>query len=141
MSAPRPIPAVTPDLAPFFAAAREGRLVIPRCRSCGAWRYPPRPTCPPCGSGDFAWEPVAGTGEVYSFTVLHQVYHPGFADEVPYAVVLVQLDEGVRMISNVVGVPASQVRIGQRVRVIFDPVSEEVTLPKFVLADASGESA
>jgi len=68
---------------------------------------------------------------VFSFAVMHQVYHPGFATEVPYAVVLVALDEGPRMISNVVGCPASEIRVGMPLEVVFEAVSPDVTLPKF----------
>ena len=78
--------------------------------------------------------PVSGRGEIYSFNVMHQVYHPGFAAEVPYAVVLVKLAEGPKMLSNVVGIDAHAVRIGMPVQVVFEPLSDEITLPKFAPA-------
>jgi hypothetical protein len=130
----KPIPAVTPELAPFFAAAKRRELVVQRCSGCGTYRFPPREICSQCLSREATWTPVAGTGEVYSFNVMHQVYHPGFADEVPYAVVLVKLDEGAKMISNLVGVAPPDIRIGMRVRATFEDLNDEVALPKFVLA-------
>ena len=75
--------------------------------------------------------PVSGKGEVFSFNVMHQVYHPGFAAEVPYAVVIIKLAEGAKMISNVVGIPYDQIRIGMPVEVVFEAISDEITLPKF----------
>jgi uncharacterized OB-fold protein len=130
----RPIPAVTPELRPFFEAAKRRELRVQRCADCGALRFPARAICSQCLSTAAEWVPVSGRGEVFSFNVMHQVYHPGFADEVPYAVVVVQLAEGPKMISNLVGVPPHAVRIGMPVRVVFEDVSDEVTLPKFAPA-------
>ncbi|MGH7820723.1 MAG: Zn-ribbon domain-containing OB-fold protein, partial [Candidatus Binatia bacterium] len=84
------------ELRPFFAAAREGRLVVQRCPDCGALRFPPRPICSHCLGRRAEWTTVSGRGEIFSFNVMHQVYHPGFAGDVPYAVVLVELEEGCR---------------------------------------------
>jgi len=127
----KPVPAITPDLAPFFEAARQHRLVVQRCGACGALRFPARPVCSACMSRETEWVPVSGRGTVYTLAVMHQAIDPGFAAEVPYAVVLVELDEGVRMISNVVGMPASEIEIGMPVEVVFDELTPEVTLPKF----------
>jgi uncharacterized OB-fold protein len=132
--APKPIPAVTPELAPYFEAARRGELAVQRCRDCGTHRFPPRELCSHCLGRDSDWVAVSGRGEVFSFNVMHQVYHPGFAAEVPYAVVLVQLEEGPRIVSNLAGVPPGEIRIGMPVRVTFEAVSDEITLPKFVPA-------
>jgi hypothetical protein len=129
----KPLPAVTPALEPFFAAAKRHELVVERCKGCGAHRFPPREICSACLSREAEWVKVSGRGEIFSITVMHQVYHPGFADEIPYAVVNVKLDEGAKMISNLVGVRPHDVRIGMRVRVVFEDVSEEITLPKFEL--------
>ncbi|MCW5889462.1 MAG: OB-fold domain-containing protein [bacterium] len=126
-----PIPAVTPALAPFFAAARRHELVVQRCGGCGALRFPAREVCSRCLSRQADWVPVSGRGRVWSFVVMHQAAHPWFGARVPYAVVQVELDEGVRMISNLRDVPASEVRIGQGVEVVFDAVAEDVVLPCF----------
>lgn len=126
-----PVPAPSPALAPFFAAAKRGELVVQRCGSCGVLRFPAREVCSRCLSREATWVPVSGRGTVWSFVVMHQAAHPWFAARVPYAVVQVQLDEGVRMISNLLDVPAAAVRIGQPVEVVFDAVGDDVVLPRF----------
>lgn len=133
MSAPAapPLPAVTPALEPFLAAARRGELVVQRCGGCGALRFPAREVCSRCLSREAGWVPVSGRGRVWSFVVMHQAAHPWFAARVPYAVVQVELEEGVRMLSNLQDVPASAVRIGQPVEVVFDAVGGDVVLPRF----------
>ena len=118
----------------FFAAAKAHQLVVQRCAGCGLLRFPPRELCSRCWSRDAEWVPVSGRGEVFSFYWMHQVYHPGFAAEVPYAVVIVQLAEGAKMVSNLVGVPPHDIRIGMPVRVVFEEISDDVTLPKFAPA-------
>lgn len=127
----KPIPAITPNLAPFFDGAKRHELVIQKCATCGTYRFPPRDLCSNCLSNESQWVRVSGQGEIYSFTIMHQVYHPGFAAEAPYAIILVQLAEGPRITSNLVGVPPSEVRIGMPVKAVFEELSGEVTLPKF----------
>ena len=136
----KPIPAITPEMRPFFAAAKRHELCVQRCGSCGAYRFPARAICPECLSTEAVWAPVSGRGEVFSFNVMHQVYHPGFAAEVPYAVVIIKLAEGAKMVSSLVDVPPDAIRIGMPVRVVFDDVTDEVTLPKFVPAAPDGGS-
>ena len=130
----RPIPAITPELKPFFDAAKRHELVVQRCAQCGVPRFPPREICSSCLSNQSEWTPVSGEGEVFSFNIMHQVYHPGFADAVPYAVVVVKLKEGAKMNSNLVGVPPHDIKIGMPVKVVFEEISDEVTLPKFTPA-------
>jgi uncharacterized OB-fold protein len=130
----KPIPAITPEMRPFYEGTRHHELRLQRCRGCGALRFPARAVCSECLSAESEWVAVSGRGAIYSFNIMHQVYHPGFADAVPYAVVLVQLDEGPRIISNLVGVDAHAVRIGMPVRVVFERLSDDVTLPKFTPA-------
>lgn len=127
----KPIPEITEELRPFFAAASEGRLVVQRCRRCGNLRFPPRSICSQCLGREADWAPVSGRGALYSFNVMHQVYHPGFAPEVPYPVVLVELEEGCRMLSNLVDCPRPDLRIGLPVEVVFEKVNDEISLPKF----------
>jgi hypothetical protein len=133
-SAAKPIPAITPEMRPFFTAAKRRELRVQRCTACGALRFPARALCSDCLSTEADWVVVSGRGTVFSFNVMHQVYHPGFAAEVPYAVVIVQLAEGVKMLSNLVGVAPHDVRIGMPVRVVFEDLTDEVTLPKFAPA-------
>jgi uncharacterized OB-fold protein len=130
----KPIPAITPDMRPFFEAAKRHELVVQRCTQCGTHRFPAREICSNCLSREVQWVPVSGAGEVFSYNVMHQVYHPGFADAVPYAVVVVKLAEGVKMTANLVGVAPQAIRIGTPVRVVFEDITDEVTLPKFAPA-------
>ncbi|HEY8517102.1 MAG TPA: OB-fold domain-containing protein [Candidatus Binatia bacterium] len=127
----KPVPRVTEELAPFFEAAKRGELVVQRCTDCGLLRFPPREVCSRCWSRNADWTKVSGRGEVYSFYVMHQIYHPGFATEVPYPVVVVELEEGVRVLSNLVDCPREKITIGMPVEVTFEELSPEVTLPKF----------
>jgi len=127
---PRPVPKATPELAPFLEAARAGRLAVQRCRACGALRFPPRELCSRCWSRDAEWTDVSGRGEVYSFYVMHQLYHPGFAADVPYPVVVVKLEEGPTMVSNLLDCPRERLRIGLPVEVVFEE-RDGVALPKF----------
>ena len=129
--AAKPLPQISPEMKPFFDAAHRHQLVAQRCRGCGAYRFPARDQCSACLSRESDWVPVSGRGEVFSFAVMHQVYHPGFAAEVPYAVVVVELEEGARLVSNLLDCPPADVRIGMPVEVVFDDVTPEVTLPKF----------
>jgi hypothetical protein len=127
----KPLPEITPAMAPFWEAARRRELVVQRCGACGAARFPARDLCSRCLSRQVTWTPVSGRGTVFSYAVMHQVYHPGFADEVPYAVVVIELEEGARLVSNLVDCPIEAIRIGMPVEVVFDAVSPDVTLPKF----------
>jgi uncharacterized OB-fold protein len=130
----KPLPQISAAMAPFFEAARRKELVVQRCRGCGALRFPARDRCSACLAREADWAPVSGRGKIFSLAVMHQVYHPGFASEVPYAVVLVELDEGPRLISNVVGCPPGELRVGMPLEVVFEAVTPEVTLPKFRVA-------
>ncbi len=127
----KPIPEITEALRPFLAAAREGRLVVQRCKHCGQRRFPPREICSDCLGRDADWVASSGRGTIVSFNVMHQVYHPGFASDVPYAVVLVELEEGGRLLTNLIGCAPDQVRIGLPVEVQFEKRSDEISLPQF----------
>ncbi len=132
----KPIPAITPELRPFFDAAKRHELVVQRCQRCAVHRFPPREICSSCLSNQAEWVRVSGAGEVFSFNIMHQVYHPGFADEVPYAVVVIKLKEGAKINSNLVGVAPHDITIGMPVQVVFEDISDEITLPKFAPAIA-----
>lgn len=125
----RPEPLVDADNAFFWEGAGQGRLLIQRCAECGTLRHPPRPMCGVCRS--VRWDTVesAGRGEVFSWIVPRHPKLPVFGDE--YVVVLVALDEGVRIVSNLVGVDPADVRIGMRVEVVFDAPGGGRTLPLF----------
>lgn len=98
-----PLPQPDAVSAPYWQALSEGRLTFQRCaRCCGAW-LPPRTECPHCLSADWAWERASGRGKLVSWVVYHVPYHPAFADRIPYTVAVVALEEGPRMISNLIG--------------------------------------
>ena len=127
----KPLPQISPEMAPFFDAARRHELVVQRCAGCGTLRFPARTICSTCLSREASWVRVSGRGTVFSFVIMHQAVHPGFAAETPYAVVVIQLDEGARLLSNLVDCATADVKIGMPVEVVFDELTPEVTLPKF----------
>ncbi|KUN24400.1 hypothetical protein AQJ23_22855 [Streptomyces antibioticus] len=126
---PRPRPVVNRDNAGFWEGVRERRLLIQRCTACSTLRHPWLPGCATCGHPEWDTVEASGTGEVYSYVVMHHPPFPAF--DPPYAVALIELTEGVRMISNVVGVPYDEVRIGMPVRLEFEEYDEELVLPVF----------
>jgi len=127
----KPLPELNDFNRPFWEACRNNRLELQKCSDCSHIRYPVSHVCPECLSEAHEWVKVSGRGTVWSSIVFHQVYNKAFAADVPYNVAMIQLDEGPRMISNVVGVPPSQVKVGDVVEVIFDAVTPEVSIPRF----------
>lgn len=137
MTAPDlPVPAVTTETRPYWDAARDGKLLLQRCATCRQVRFYPRALCPACWSDDVQWVEASGRGRVHSFTVIHRPPAPAFAARVPYVVALIDLEEGPRMMANVVGDDARQVAIGDRVRVTFERRAGDVAVPQFVRATA-----
>ncbi len=128
-TAPRPRPAVSDDTRFFWEGAARKELLVQRCASCGALRHPPRPMCARCRSLEWAAARMSGRGSVYSFVVHHHPPVPGF--DVPFVVALIELDEGVRIVSNLTGVTPEEVSIGMPVEAEFVPVEEDLTLPLF----------
>lgn len=130
----KPLPQIDDANRPFWDGlkAREVRLL--HCNACGRLGYYPFRHCPRCGSEDREWVRMAGTGTVWSLGFFHQVYFEGFRDEVPYNVVVIELDEGPRLYSNIVGTANDEIRIGDRVGPVFEDVTPDVTLLKFQIA-------
>ena len=126
---PRPRPSTNLDNQFFFDGAKDGKLLIQTCSSCGALRHPPGPMCPRCQSLEWETVEASGKGTVYSFVTNHYPQVPAF--DYPLNVALIELEEGVRLISNVVGVPAEDVEIGMAVEVEFTAFDDELTLPQF----------
>lgn len=127
----KPLPVPEEHSAPFFAATLRGELLLQHCAACGRWMWPVRFRCIDCMSDEVSWRPASGRGTVYTFTIIHQLFHPGFATQVPYNVAVIDLDEGVRCYSTVVDVANDELRIGQPVEVVFERISNEFALPKF----------
>ncbi|MEN8181777.1 MAG: Zn-ribbon domain-containing OB-fold protein [Myxococcota bacterium] len=134
----RPEPPSSPVSAPFWEATRERRLVLQWCGSCNATIHYPREACPHCFGSELGWRESAGRGVVHATTVMHQPAHPAFADRVPYVVALVELEEGVRMLTNIVGCDPAQARVGRPVRVAWEDLSDGRALPMFELVDEEG---
>ena len=132
-TASKPAPHPSPESHVFWDGAKEKKLMLPRCNTCGQFWFPPSQRCRHCLSGDFAWVESKGDGRIYSFVVYHRVYHPAFEQDVPYVVAIVELDEGPRLLSNIVGTPADGVRCDARVRVSFEEMRDDMIIPKFVI--------
>ncbi|MGZ8268377.1 MAG: Zn-ribbon domain-containing OB-fold protein [Burkholderiales bacterium] len=129
----KPLPTLTEENRPFWEGAREGRLVMQKCGACGHIRYPISHVCPDCLSYEFEWTPLSGRGEVFSYVVFYQLYNKAFADDIPYNVAQIQLDEGPRMMSNIVGADNDAVKVGDKVEAAFEKATDEITIPKFRL--------
>ena len=125
----RPRPALTQDNAFWFEGAREHRLLIQRCKRCGTLRHPPRPMCAECRSYEWDVVDASGRGTVYSFVVNHYPQVPAF--DYPLAVGLIQLEEGTRLVANVIGIDPGDIRIGMPVEVEWVDHDPDLTLPAF----------
>ena len=137
MPFPRPLPSPNPLTEPYWQAAQQRLLKLPRCEACANFHFYPRAVCPYCGSGALGWQDVSGKGEVYSYTVVHRAPSKGFAEQVPYVVAVVALAEGPHLMTRLTQVAPEAVRIGLKVVVDFEQQDEETTLPVFRPADTS----
>ena len=127
---PRPLPRMDGLNGDFYReCARQRRLVFQRCQECGTLRHPPRVLCAECGSDQVSWAPSAGRGTIFSWTVTHQAPHPAFADQVPYAVVVAELEEGARIVASLRELVPADLELGLAVEVVLEEVSEGVLLP------------
>jgi uncharacterized OB-fold protein len=131
MSKAKPVPSPAPESIPYWEAAKLHRLELPRCNACQKFWFPPSQSCPHCLAADFAFAPVSGRGKVFSFVTYHRVYHPAFEQEVPYVVALVELEEGPRLLTNIIGVAADKVVCEMPVKVVFDDIGDGLSVPKF----------
>jgi uncharacterized OB-fold protein len=127
----KPLPTIEPETEEYWKAAKRHELFLQRCNACEEVIHFPRVMCYRCLSEDLGWFKSTGLGSVYSFTIIHQVAHLGFEPEVPYVYAIIDLDDGARMISNVVNIDPSAVEVGMRVQVTFDDVTPEISIPKF----------
>jgi len=130
MSLPFPEP-TTAEARHFFAAAAEGRLELQRCADCATVWYYPRPACVACGSENFVWFAACGRGTLHSYSIVHRAPTPAFRDRVPYVVALIDLDEGPRMMTNLVGDDVLEASIGDAVEVLFEDRGEGRKLAQF----------
>jgi uncharacterized OB-fold protein len=128
---PKPIPVVTEESRPFWEGCRQGRLMLQYCTGCHRYQFYPRLYCMQCGSQALRWDEAGGLGVIYSYTIIHQNKSPEFVNDTPYNVAIVQLQEGPRMMSNIVDIDPGELRVDLPVTVVFDQVTDGITLPRF----------
>jgi uncharacterized OB-fold protein len=126
---PRPAPSPVGLNAEWYRHLADGELRFQQCDSCGTWRHPPRVLCAACGSSDWTWARSAGLGTIFSWTVTHQALHPSFADVVPYAIVVVELDEGPRIVCSVRDLANDELTLDLPVVIGLAPVDDAIALP------------
>lgn len=127
----KPLPNVDEENRPFWEGIKRHELWLQRCQDCEEFRFYPRTICPHCFSYNTQWTRVSGRGKLYSFTVSYRAASPAFQDDVPYNIALIELEEGVRMMSNVVECANEDLRVDMPVEMVFDDVTPEITLPRF----------
>jgi len=127
----KPLPIINEDNVPYWEYAKKHELRMQKCTQCGYIRFPVNIVCPKCHSMEAEWTRLSGQGKVYSYVIYQQAYHPSYKDDIPYAVAIIQLDEGPRMESNITGCQMEDIKIDMPVEVYFDDVTEDISLPKF----------
>jgi uncharacterized OB-fold protein len=129
--APLPIP--DEDTRPFWEGCGEHKLLFQKCLACSFVRWPPSIACPSCYSSDTEWITASGKGKIHTFVVYHKAFHPAFDGQTPYVVAVVQLAEGPMIATNIVGCDPSEMACDMPVEVVWEDVSDTVSLPKFRL--------
>ena len=127
----KPLPYVHEETRPFWEGTKRHELWLQRCRDCGNFYFYPRSICPHCFSSNTEWIRASGQGKIYSFTVSYKVGSRAFEHDAPYNIAIVELEEGVRMMTNIVECRPEELRIDMPVEVVFDDVTPQITLPKF----------
>jgi uncharacterized OB-fold protein len=129
----KPLPVMDGLAKEFYGWCKQHQLHFQRCSDCGTWRHVPREMCAACGSWKWEWAQSSGRGTVFTWTVVARALHPAFQQNVPYAPAVIEMEEGVRLLSEVVDCAPDQLEIGMQVEVVFDDVTAEITLPKLRL--------
>jgi uncharacterized OB-fold protein len=132
----RPRPQATPLTQPFWDACERHELVAQRCSGCESFRHYPQPLCPACHSAEFRWEKLAGTGQIHSYSISHRAFHPAWEQHVPYVIATIELDEGIRMVCDMLDTDPGSVEIGQRVAVAFADMPGQGAMPRFKVVSA-----
>jgi uncharacterized OB-fold protein len=127
----KPVPVVNPWARPFWDAARDHKLVIQKCKDCDKYVFYPRIACPHCFSDELIWVQASGKGKIYTYSVVVSNAPSAFVQDMPYVIAVIRLDEGVQMLSNVVGCDPQEVTCDMPVEVTFEKLDEHFTLPKF----------
>ena len=133
----RPIPVPDDLTKPFWEAAKQEVLALQHCQSCGSYNHPPYPICLNCMSTDLKFEPVSGKGTIYAYTIMYHTGDQRFAPVVPYASIVVEMDEAkdCLLAGNLLGAPYTEAKVGRRVEVVFEKLNDDVNLPQFRLAE------
>ncbi|MEK5332946.1 MULTISPECIES: Zn-ribbon domain-containing OB-fold protein [unclassified Lysinibacillus] len=138
MSYQKPIPLKTQDNQPYWDAADRHELVLQKCETCNSYNHPPGPACSKCGSTELSWESQGSaiTGTIYSYVVSYRPFLPGFQDDLPTIIVVVQLDnlKEVKIIGNVLACPPEEVKIGMPVKMTWQDITEDRALPQWIQA-------
>ncbi len=127
----KPLPAMRDLTKQFYGWCKQRELRFQRCTNCGAWRHVPREVCAQCGSWQWEWARSSGRGKVFTWTVVKRAMHPAFQADVPYAASVIEMEEGVRLVSRVLDCGPDDLEMDMPVAVAFEDVSPEVTLPLF----------
>jgi hypothetical protein len=125
----KPVPDISNDTRPYWDGLKAGKLMLQRCADCGKVRHYPRPMCDGCYSMNVDWVQSTGKGAVHSYTISHHPFHAGFKEEMPYVLVTVDLEEGVRLNAQARGIGEDEVRVGLPVKIGFEAATEEFSLP------------
>ena len=127
---PKPIPSPTDATQAFWSGCAENVLRLRSCPRCNKRLAPTRAVCA-CGNSELPWVDTSGQGRIFSYTVVHRAPDPAFRPEVPYVIAIVELDEGAKLMSNIIGCSPADVRVGMKVRAVFDQVAPGIGVPKF----------
>ena len=126
----KPLPSPSGFAEPFWEAGAEGRLLLIRCKSCDESRVPSSEVCPNCLSVDFEWYEASGLGVIYTYGIMHRLYHPAFEQDLPYNLVVVELQEGPHLPGNIIGIENDALRVGMPVQVVWQKYSD-ISIPRF----------
>lgn len=133
----KPIPVPHPESDHYWEQAAAGKLVIQQCADCGDAQFFPRALCIHCGGRSLNWIESSGRGTLFTFAIVHVAPHPGFSGDLPYITAIVELEEHVKMPSQVIGIEPEpgHLRIGMPLQVVFEQITDDISLPKFRPAD------
>lgn len=129
----KPLPVPQPESDYYWEQAAKGKLVAQRCTDCHEFQFYPRVFCTGCSGRSLEWKELSGRGTLFTFTIVHQPPHKGFAGDIPYVAAIIELEEGAKMPSQVIGIAPEPeaLSIGMPLEVVFEQVTDEITLPKF----------
>jgi uncharacterized OB-fold protein len=129
----KPIPIPQPESDNYWEGAKAGELRLRHCDDCNQAYFYPRNICPDCGNNNTSWITASGKAKIHTFAIVHRPPHPGFMDDIPYVPAIVELEEGPRMATQIVNVEAdpSKISIDMEVKVVFESITDEISLPKF----------